>query len=456
MSRLTRDGYAVPRSAGPGLDDVLDEIRAKYTVRATAPPIGPPPPAFRVYRVGERFVYIPKHEGLRTRGLPETVSINEGAPIDVAFEGSLRPEQARAKDAFLEAARDPMRRGGVLNLNTGAGKTVVALKIVAELGRKALVVVHKKFLMDQWAERIAQFLPGARVGRVQGSERTDGDVVICMLQTLCVPGKYTANDFADFGVTVVDECHHVGAEVFSRALYTANSLVSLGLSATVRRKDGLSRVFHWHIGDVLYASPVARDSNVHVRIVRFAHASRDYSRDRASVSAVSAVPALVTQVCEFEPRTRAIADAVVEAMRARPNSKTLVLSDRRNHLETIRGMLAGSGFTAGLYVGGMKPGDLKASETRDVLLGTYGMCSEGFDVPELDLLVLASPKSDIVQSVGRILRVKPEDRPRPPLVVDIVDELDAFRNQARRRRAHYKKMGYAVQEDKGEDGSGRR
>jgi superfamily II DNA or RNA helicase len=104
----------------------------------------------------------------------------------------------------------------------------------------------------------------------------------------------------------------------------------------------------------------------------------------------------------------------------------------------------------------MKPGDLKASETRDVLLGTYGMCSEGFDVPELDLLVLASPKSDIVQSVGRILRVKPEDRPRPPLVVDIVDELDAFRNQARRRRAHYKKMGYAVQEDKGEDGSGRR
>jgi len=433
MSKLTRDGYAVPKT-----DEVLKWAKSGYTVRAAAPPVGKPPPAFKVYRVGERFVYIPKHEGLRARGVPGTVDMGSGERAALEFRGSLRPDQEDAKDAFLRAARDPLRLGGVLNLHTGAGKTVIALKIAAELGRKTLIVVHKKFLMDQWEERIAQFLPGARVGRVQGPTRTDGDVVLCMLQTLCVPGKYAARDFAGFGLTVIDECHHMGAEVFSRALYVANSMVSLGLSATVKRKDGLSRVFHWHLGDVLYRSPAASDSDVRVRLLRFGDASPDYSRDRSSVAS------LVTQVCAYEPRTRFIADAIMKTMRERAGSKAIVLSERRAHLERIAEMLDG-GVSTGLYVGGMSPESLKASERRDVILGTYGMCSEGFDVPELDLLVLASPRSDVVQSVGRVLRVKPEDRSRPPLVIDVVDDIEAFRGQARRRRAHYKKQGYSVE-----------
>ena len=431
MSKLTRDGYAVPKT-----DDVLRMVKSEYTVRANAPPVGKPPPAFKVYRVGERFVYIPKHVGLKTRGVPGTVDVGEGDRVALEFRGSLRPEQVEAKDAFLRAARDPRRLGGVLNLHTGAGKTVIALKIAAELGRKTLIVVHKKFLMDQWEDRIAQFLPGARVGRVQGPTRTDGDVVLCMLQTLCVPGKYSSRDFADFGLTVIDECHHMGAEVFSRALYVANSMVSLGLSATVKRKDGLSRVFHWHIGDVLYKSPVATDSDVRVRVLRFRDASPDYSRERSSLAS------MVTQVCAYEPRTRFIADAIMKTMRERAGSKAIVLSERRAHLERIAEML--EGVSTGLYVGGMSPQDLKASEGRDVILGTYGMCSEGFDVPSLDLLVLASPRSDVVQSVGRVLRVKPEDRSRPPLVIDVVDDIEAFGGQARKRSAYYRKQGFSV------------
>jgi predicted helicase len=101
----------------------------------------------------------------------------------------------------------------------------------------------------------------------------------------------------------------------------------------------------------------------------------------------------------------------------------------------------------GYYYGGMKQDELKCSETKQIILGTYCMISEGFDVKGLDTLVLASPKSDIVQSVGRILREKPEDRKHIPRVIDIVDDYSLFPKQAKKRRAYYKLCKYNVTMD---------
>lgn len=450
--KLTRDGYAVPKSR-------LGEIRSKYTVRAAAPPVGKPPDPFKAYRVGAAYAYVPKHAGLQDYGVPGEVTLGAGDPISVRFEGSLRPEQETAKRMYMARARDPVHLGGVLNLHTGAGKTVLALNILADLSVKTLIVVHKEFLMNQWIERIAQFLPGAAVGRIQGRARTDGDVVVCMLQTLCVPGKYTSGDLEGFGLVIVDECHHMGAEVFSRALYVANCRYSMGLSATVKRKDGLSKVFHWHLGDVVYTSPVVKDTDVHVARLGFvwtpgACGKKTYgSQAQAQAQAQASVTRMVSAICRHGPRTRFVADELLRVMRGRPGSKALVLSDRRGHLEDLGALLVGSEYTVGFYVGGLKQAELKDSESKDILLGTYSMCSEGFDVPSLDLLVLATPKSDVEQAVGRILRRKPADRARPPLVVDVVDVADVagaagvfgvFANQARKRARFYRNKGYTV------------
>jgi superfamily II DNA or RNA helicase len=128
--------------------------------------------------------------------------------------------------------------GGLLDVDPGKGKTVMALYILAQLRRKTLVVVHKSFLMNQWIERIEQFLPGARVGRIQGQtvDIDDKDIVLGMLQSLSMK-EYPADMFDSFGLTVFDEVHHMGAEVFCQCMMKVTTMYTLGLSGTMQRKD---------------------------------------------------------------------------------------------------------------------------------------------------------------------------------------------------------------------------
>ena len=133
------------------------------------------------------------------------------------------------------------------------------------------------------------------------------------------------------------------------------------------------------------------------------------------------------------------------------------LSDRLKHLERLflkvknHSVWDGSP-SLGYYKGGMSEKELKNSESKQVILGTYKMASEGMDIPHLDTLFLISPKSDIEQSVGRILRLKVADRVNVPRVVDISDTFSMFRNQESKRLAFYKKNKYPTQvfNEKGE------
>ena len=137
---------------------------------------------------------------------------------------------------------------------------------------------------------------------------------------------------------------------------------------------------------------------------------------------------------------------IVEILDKEPQRKILLLSDRRKHLEEIKSSLDDCDLqiSNGFYYGGMKPNDLKISEEKQVLLATYAFCAEGLDVPKLDTLVLASPKSDIIQSLGRILREKEKDRLHVPLVVDFVDSFSIFPSQAAKRMKYYKSQKYDI------------
>jgi superfamily II DNA or RNA helicase len=156
--------------------------------------------------------------------------------------------------------------------------------------------------------------------------------------------------------------------------------------------------------------------------------------------------ATITAIVTYCPRNAAIIEALLEAKRAEPGRRVLILSERRGHLDALRALIAlrPELGTTGYYVGGMKEAALKASEGADVLLATYAMAAEGMDVPGLDTLVLASPVTAIEQPVGRILRQKPEDRRHIPLVIDVVDGFGMFVGQGKRRLAFYKKQGYKI------------
>lgn len=402
----------------------------------------------KVYLESEKRIFLPKYYGLQKFGEPSHY-IDDINSINIPFKGSLRGDQLEPVDAFMKAAHDPIKRGGILNLQCAAGKTVMAIYIMCTLAKKTLVIVHKEFLIQQWKERIEEFAPSARIGLIKGKviDVEDKDIVLASLQSLSMK-EYNANVFKGFGLLVADEAHHLGAEVFSRALQKVTCLYSLGLSATVKRKDGLSKVFMWHLGDIVFSRKQRKQDIIKVNIFTYTNSDESYCEEVLMYGSKPNMSKMINNICECRHRVTFIVEKLLDVLKDEPKRRVLILSDRRNHLTMFMEELNKNEYKdVGYYYGGMKQDDLKESEKKQIILGTFCMISEGFDVKGLDTLILASPKSDIIQSVGRILREKPEDRIHIPLVIDIVDDFSLFPKQAKKRYSYYKSCKYDIHKD---------
>jgi superfamily II DNA or RNA helicase len=381
---------------------------------------------------------------LQKFGPPSIDKRSGGDVIQVRFEGDLRPEQVPAVDAVLSACHDDTKTGGILNVFCGGGKTTMALNILAQLGRKTMIVVHKDFLLNQWRERIEQFLPHARVGLIKAKvvDIDDKDIVIASLQSLAMK-SYPVELFSSFGTLIVDEVHHTSAEVFSQALKKTVFKYTIGLSATVQRKDGLSKVFTWFLGDIVYKS-TKRVDTVQVSVKEYYHSAQSYCKEHMIGTDKLNTARMINNICAFGPRTQLILDMLYKILEKEPHRKVLILSDRRSHLQEMYEKLNADAKSVGLYMGGMKQGALEECEAKQIILATFAIASEGYDQRGLDTLVLASPKSDIVQSVGRILRDKPHERKHTPLVLDIIDCFSIFEKQGNKRVKYYRSQGYII------------
>lgn len=577
----------------------LEELKDELTVAAFVPmDTNMRPPPFKLYMESAQKIYVPKAYGLRRFGIPATSKMTGGEDIDLEFVGSLRPEQVEPVNKFIEAARDPVRGGGVISVPCAFGKTTLAIYIMCVLKKKTIVVVHKDFLLQQWKERIEQFAPSARVGilKAQKLDIEDKDIVMASLQSLsmkdyseklfdgfgfsiydecfpydqlvltergpmeigrlytlwdtnarmphvvsynektgvfkiskvtfawkkpyegdmikiefmtaespyeyaselrCTPehkmitpgGQVAAKDmkegdlvvatggvsrvykisrarFSGYvydievrgdhtfmvcgprggGATAVSNCHHLSAEVFSQALKKVNTQYSLGLSATPKRKDGLTKVFLWHLGDIVY-SITKRTDTVDVRLVEYFESDPAYSQEQYMFRGKLNTARMINNICDYGPRVDFVVGLIKDVLEEERGRRFLVLSDRRSHVDTMVEKLRALGIDAAQYYGGMKPEQLKAAEDKTVIASTWTMASEGLDLRNLNTLVLASPKTDVVQASGRILRDKPEERLYTPLIIDIVDKFSIFVNQAKKRAAYYKKCKYNVIDD---------
>ena len=472
--------------------------------------------------------------------------------------------------------------------------TVMAIKLIAELGRKALVIVHKEFLMNQWRERITQFMPTARVGTIQGKivDVENKDIVLCMLQSLSMK-EYPDELFAGIGTAVIDECfpykqrittdegdieigllytkwnngeslprvrsynektktfewkrityaweketnslvevqcyngscyqstanhlyltttgwksagdlqvgdilvtdnelpqshvvakvvtihnhiekvydigynkvydievednhtflltdgpvvhncHHIAAEVFSRALPKINSYYSVALSATPKRADGLSKVFHMYLGPFVFRLDKRDDTKkIQVHSIHYYDRDETYSQEEYTVMQKLCMPKMINHIAEH-PRRNDMIEALVRKLVATQEAeprKIIILSDRREHLAELYRRCE-KFATVGYYVGGMKQKDLDASEKKQVIFGTYPMSSEGLDIGDLNTCIFATPKSSIEQSIGRIVR---KNHAIPPLAYDIVDHFSLFAGQYKKREVVYRKLEYDI------------
>ena len=425
MSLLTRDGYVVDEG------DFEPWHADELTVQATKNPFfKEEPQPFPVFECrGDGTVVVPRFWGDENFGRPKTAFGHVEEATRLVFNGVLR---SAVQEEAVEKATSQLRSrgGGILSARTGLGKTTISLCVACAMGLKTMVVVHKQFLMDQWEERIQTFVPLARVGRLQQDveDVDDCDIVVGMLQSIAMR-DYDEDIFHGFGMVIFDEVHVVPAPVFSRALLKLCTPYVLGLSATPERRDGLTRVIHWFVGPTFFEHALSGEDRVTVRVVNF----------RMNRALPTNTVAAATIVCNMPDRNALIVDRIAGLVAE--GHKVLLLSDRRAHCENLKLSLKKIEVDAALYLGGMKNYELKKSEEARVLLGTYALAREGLDIPSLDALVLATPRSDVTQACGRILHGRTE---LSPVIVDVVDQWFIGKAQHKKRLVYYKNSGFNV------------
>lgn len=322
--------------------------------------------------------------------------------------------------------------------------TVMALNIISQLKKKTLVIVHKEFLMNQWIERIEQFLPDARVGKIQGKtiDIENKDIVIGMLQSLSMK-DYPDDMFSSFGLTISDECHHISAEVFCRSLFKIVTKYMLGLSATMNRKDGLTKVFKYFIGNVVYKEKREGDDSVLVKLINYKNSDPDFSQTVYNFKGQTHYSVMIRKLCEFNHRTEFVLKILVDILESKTNEQIMIIAHNKSVLKYIYDAIEHRNIaTVGYYVGGMKEKDLKETEGKQVVIATYAMAEEALDIKTLSCLIMVTPKTDVTQAVGRILRMKHKH----PQVIDIVDQHDIFQRQSIKRLRFYKKCKYKIVE----------
>jgi len=317
------------------------------------------------------------------------------------------------------------RGGGVLSLPCGYGKSVVGLAIAAEIGLRTMIMVHKEFLADQWTEVINRFCPGSTIGRVQGDRmELENDFVICLVQTMCVR-EHPVRSFESIGLLMVDEAHHICAKVFSQTMFKMCPRYTIGLSATPERKDGLTRVLHWFLGPMFFAVQRKAD-DVQIQELHF-------TGPFPNVPLKPNVPEMITDLCQIPERNKLITDEIDKLLTT--NRNILVLTDRRAHCSWL---MEHYGDIAGLYIGGLAREALEEASKKRLIIGTFALAQEGLDIPKLDTVIFATPKADIVQASGRILR----SRGNSPLIIDLVDHWCMFNAMFYKRRKQYIEMGF--------------
>jgi superfamily II DNA or RNA helicase len=401
---------------------------------------------YPVYRESAKKLYVPQYYGKEKFGNTVEVKIPQGIDIHLEFNGALRDYQAPVIQKAITYFHSEASTAGLLELPCAWGKTGGSLYLVSALAKKTLVIVHKEFLMNQWIERISQFLPAARVGKIQGQvvDIEDKDIVLCMLQSLSMK-EYPADMFDSFGFTIIDEVHHISSQTFSCALFKIVTRYMLGLSATLNRKDGTTNVIKMFLGNVIFKGKREEQHNVCVRGYHYRVDDADFNEMKYDARGNPLYSTMISKLCDYNRRSEYILSILSTIYEENPSQQIMILAHNKCLLEYFYNAISSRGICGGdvgYYVGGMKEAALKESERRKVIIATYSMAAEALDIKTLTTLIMATPKTDIEQAVGRILR----DKHASPLVIDIVDGHQIFLNQWRKRKAFYKKNKYTITE----------
>ena len=339
-------------------------------------------------------------------------------PSKFNFHGELRPFQEEAIGDIMQ------RRHATLSAATGSGKTVMALAIIAERRQPALVVVHTRELLNQWIDRAGLFLgiPTNEIGIIGGGKKTIGArLTVATVQTLY---KIANNVVPHIGHLIVDECHRCPSRTFTKAVTMFDCRYLLGLSATPWRRDKLSKLIFWYLGDVKHQVDKSELQNAgHILTPEIITRQTDFI---PCCDPSRKYSAMLCELTDDNERNRLIAADVASQV---GNGVVLVLSDRKNHCKTLQAILQEHhGIDATVLTGDtpvrQRQEIVKKINTGavPVLVATGQLIGEGFDCKHLLTLFLATPirfSGRLLQYVGRVLRPGPGKQ--TPRVYDYID-----------------------------------
>lgn len=373
----------------------------------------------------------------------------QGTKVDYKFNGKLNRKQEKAMNDLIS------HEMGVLCATTGFGKTVIGAKIISELKTNTLVIVNRNNLLDQWKERLSYFLDinKKEIGQCGASkEILNGKLDVASFQSLFKKDNLEEL-IKNYGLVIVDECHHVAAFSFEKVLKAIRSKYVYGLTATPTRKDGWHKIIYMQCGDIRVRvsnkelkQNKEMEHTVIVKKTNYKYIPNE-EKDKILISEI------LNDMCHNVFRNSMIIEDIKKCIKE--GRTPIVLTERVEHLKILKEGLDDLNIPIVIYKGNM--GKKKTKEIQDIIkeadennkpriiLGTSSSIGEGFDDSRLDTLFLSMPvswKGRIIQYVGRLHR-EHEDKEKV-IVYDYLDNMKILEKMYNRRLKGYKIAGYEI------------
>ncbi len=389
---------------------------------------------------------------------------NHGKTISVHFKGELRNEQHEAVNILTSCSN------GVLSATTAFGKTVAAIGLIAQRGVNTLILVHTKALLDQWVQRLEQFLtiddmpvteegkrkrkkPLSPIGTLSSTgNKLHGIIDIALMQS-CISDNEVKPFVKDYGLVIVDECHHVSAVNFEQILKVINARYVYGLTATPIRKDGHQPIIFMQCGPIRYnadaKAQMQNQSFQRLLVPRFTP-FRPVNGEDLSFTKVS------QQLAEDEYRNLFIVKDVIEALKE--GRSPIILTSRTAHVRILAELLKPHCPNVITLVGSESTKEKRQKMERLqsiplseplIIVATGKYVGEGFDYARLDTLFLVSPvawKGIVAQYAGRLHREF--EGKQDVQIYDYIDiRVPVCESMYRKRLKGYASIGYRIRND---------